>query len=145
MILVDTTVLVYAIGNDHRLREPCRKVVDAIGDRHLHATTTVEVIQEFTHVFARRRSRHEATSAALNYVDLFTPLERPSEDDLRIGLSIYRSNDRVGAFDAVLAAVSIDRAHVTALVSADRGFADVHGLVHVDPSDPEAIERLLSD
>ncbi len=52
MILLDTTVLVYAKGEAHPLRGPCRELIAAIADRRLDATTTVEAIQEFVHVFA---------------------------------------------------------------------------------------------
>ena len=55
MIVLDTTVLVYAVGADHPLREPCQLLVRAIADGTILATTTIEVIQEFTHVRGRRR------------------------------------------------------------------------------------------
>ena len=45
MIILDTTVLVYAVGEDHPLREPSRTIVSAIADGRLEATTTVEVVK----------------------------------------------------------------------------------------------------
>jgi len=60
MIVVDTTVLVYAVGTDHPLREPCQRLIRAIADGTILATTTIEVVQEFTHVRARRRDRKDA-------------------------------------------------------------------------------------
>ena len=54
MIVLDTTVLVYATGSDHPLREPGRRLVDAVANGVLTARTTVEVIQEFMPVRARR-------------------------------------------------------------------------------------------
>ena len=60
MIVLDTTVLVYATGSDHPLREPCRRLVDAVANGVLTARTTVELIQELMHVRARRvGDRHE--------------------------------------------------------------------------------------
>lgn len=56
MILLDTTVLVYAVAFEHALREPCRALISAIGDGRIAATTTVEVLQESTHVRARDAS-----------------------------------------------------------------------------------------
>ena len=44
MIVLDTTVLVYATGAEHPLRAPCRRVVTAVGDGRLAATTTAEAI-----------------------------------------------------------------------------------------------------
>ena len=63
MIILDTTILVYAIGGGHPLREPCRRVLRAHGDGLVTAATTVEVLQEFVHVFARRRDRATAIDA----------------------------------------------------------------------------------
>ena len=67
MILLDTTVLSYAVGADHPLREPCRRLLRAHGNGHIEATTTIEVIQEFVHVRARRRSRPDAVALARHY------------------------------------------------------------------------------
>ncbi len=47
MIVVDTTLLVYAVGTEHPLRDPSRKLIDAVAAGRVDATTTIEVIQEF--------------------------------------------------------------------------------------------------
>lgn len=134
MILLDTTILIYAVGAEHPLRDPCRSVVAAIGDGRLSATTTVEVIQEFVHVRARRHGRADAAALGASYATLFAPLVSIDADDLSEGLRIYREHDRLGAFDAVLAAASVRRDHITGLLSADAAFAAVNGLVHIDPA-----------
>lgn len=136
MIVLDTTVLVYAVGTEHPLRDPCREIIEAIGEGRLAATTTVEVIQEFLHVRARRRSRADATAVAGNYVDLLSPVTRPDADDLRRGFDLFVAADGLGAFDAVLAATVLGSDHLTGLVSADRAFATVPRLRHHDPADP---------
>lgn len=142
MIVLDTTVLVYVVGEEHPLRQPCRTLLDAIGDGKLTATTTVEVIQEFAHVRARRRTRADAASLAQSYLALLSPLLRPSESDLREGLSLFEQTPSLGAFDAVLAATALN-AEAHALVSADVAFADVPGLTHVDPADQAQVDALL--
>lgn len=133
MILLDTTVLVYATGSAHPLREPCRSLVAAIGDGRLAASTTVEVIQEFAHVRARRRDRADAAATAMSFATLLAPLVMVDSDDLSLGLRVFREDTRVGAFDAVLAAAVMRRDHLTALVSADRAFTRVEGLTLLDP------------
>ena len=62
MIVLDTTVLSYAVGSEQALREPCRRLLQAHGDGHVEATPTLEVVQEFAHVRARRRSRADAVA-----------------------------------------------------------------------------------
>lgn len=132
MIVLDTTVLVYAVGADHPLRDPCRELIESIANGRLHATTSVEVLQEFTHVRARRRDRADAARLARDYLDLLAPLLVVGEDDLEHGLRLYTRSDRLGAFDAVLAAAA-GRADAAAIVSADAAFAEAD-LPHVVPN-----------
>ena len=141
MIALDTTVLVYAVGAEHPLREPARTLVGAIGEGVIAATTSVEAIQEFVHVRARRRDRGDAAALGRAYVALLSPLLELGEDDLRAGLRLFERNDRLGAFDAVLAAACLQR-EVTALVSADRSFAGVRSLPFVDLATPDLVGRL---
>ena len=129
--MLDTTVLVYAVGDDHALRDPARSLLAAAADGSLRATTTPEAIQEFAHVRARRRDRVDAAALAGGYADLLSPLLEVGEADLREGLRLFERSDALGAFDAVLAAVAL-RAGATALVSADRAFTEVPGLRCVD-------------
>ena len=66
MIVLDTTILVYAVGAEHPLRAPCRAVLESVRDDLVQAGTTVDVIQEFAHVRSRRRSRPEAAALGGN-------------------------------------------------------------------------------
>ena len=141
MIVLDTTVLVYAVGADHPLREPCRQLIRAIADGTVLATTTVEVIQEFTYVRARRRDRKDAAALARDYIELLSPLLIVEETDLREGLRLYEEKSGFGAFDAILAAAA-HAAGADALVSGDNGFADITAIQHVIP-DAEGVRQLL--
>lgn len=136
MILLDTTILVYSVGADHPLRGPCQDVVRRVADGALAATTTIEVIQEFTHVRARRRDRLDAVALAASFVTLLAPLVRPDDRDLRAGLELFADCDRLGMFDAVLAATVIGSSRLDGLMSADRAFGTVPGLRYQTPGLP---------
>ena len=140
MIVLDTTVLAYAVGADHPLQAPCRQLVRAIAGGEVIATTTIEVIQEFAHVRARRRDRKDAAELARDYIELLSPLLIVEEPDLREGLRFFEENPGVGAFDAVLAAAA-HAAGADALVSADAGFSVIANIHHVIP-DADGIGRL---
>lgn len=142
MIVLDTTVLVYAKGAEHPLRGPCRDLVAAIADGGIDATTSVEVIQELVHVRARRRGRTDAAALGRDYAELLSPLLSIDGDALRRGLVLFERFERLGAFDAVLAEAAVG-ASATALVSADAAFGDVEELAHVTP-DAAGVERLLA-
>jgi uncharacterized protein len=141
MIVLDTTVLVYAKGAAHAFREPCRELVDAVADGRLEATTTVEAIQEFVHVRARRRERSDAAELGRDYAELLAPLIAVTDEHLRQGLSLFQNVETLGAFDAVLAATAA-AVGARALVSADTAFARAPGVSHVMP-DEVGVAQLL--
>jgi predicted nucleic acid-binding protein len=138
MVIFDTTVLVYAVGDEHPHREPCRQLVRAAHARVLDARTTVEVVQEFVHVRSRRRDRAEAVARAEAFVELLSPLVVAEEAHLRTGLALFGATSRLGPFDSVLAAIAL--AHGASLVSADRAFSGVPGLNHVIPTEQAVAE-----
>lgn len=143
MIVVDTSILAYAVGGRHPLREPSKRLFDAVSGGAVSATTTVEVIQEFTHVRARRFPRAEAVQVARRYARLLSPLLAADEDVLERGFALFERNPRLGAFDAVLAACALGDG-VEALVSADTAFASISRLRHVVPGTPE-FDRLVAE
>jgi predicted nucleic acid-binding protein len=100
----------------------------------------VEVLQEFAHVRARRRDREDAARRTRDYLDLLAPLLVVGEDDLQEGMRLYARSERLGAFDAVLAAAA-SRSSVDALVSADAAFAEAD-VAHVIP-DAAGVAALL--
>ncbi len=141
MIVLDTTALVYPVGTEHPAREPTRRLVDAIGAGRVHASTTAEVVQEFAHVYARRRSRPAAARHARRYAALLSPLLPITADDLEFSLSLFERHPQLGPFDALVAAVAITH-RADALVSADSGFAAVPRLNHIAPG-TAAFDRLV--
>lgn len=137
MIVLDTTVLVYAVGEAHPLRGPCRCIIEAIAGGRIVASTTVEVIQEFAHVRARRSPRSDAAELARDFVHLLAPLLAVDEEVLLGGLELFQTSSTLGAFDGVLAATAM--AHeAEALISTDTAFGEVVGLSYVHPNAPEA-------
>ncbi len=134
MILLDTTVLAYAVGADHVLRPACRRLLQAHVRGEVQAATTVEVLQEFTHVRSRRRSREDAVDLARSFAAMLTLISSDAAD-LDLGLTLYLAHPRLGAFDAMLAAVALN-SRLDALVSADRAFSEVPGLRWIDPAMP---------
>ena len=140
MIVVDTTILVYAVGGDHPLAEPCRQFVDLLLRGEVRATTTPEVIQELAHVRSRRRSRDDATSVARDFAALLAPLLTVTSEDLEVGLDLFARTE-LGAFDAVLAATA-RRSGCRLLVSADRAFATADQLPTADPAEADFLDRV---
>jgi uncharacterized protein len=115
--------------------------VAAISDGAIEATTSVEVIQEFVHVRARRRDRRDAAITGRDYAELLSPLLNITAEHLRQGLALFERTDRLGAFDAVLAAAAA-ASGASALVSADAAFASAVDVTHVVPNELGVAELL---
>jgi hypothetical protein len=131
LIVLDTNILVYATGTEHALREPSVRLLTAIGEGRVHATTMHYVIQEFAHVRARRWPRRDAVVLARDVGAALAPLIVVDDAVLDHGLGLFERY-RLDAFDAMLAAATLESG-AEALVSADSSFAQVPRLRHVIP------------
>jgi uncharacterized protein len=140
VILLDTNVLIYAVGDDHPLRDPCRRLIAALDAKRIELVTILAVLQEFTDVRSRRRPRDRAISLTRLFSESLTIAET-SVADLDDGLELFVAHRQLSVVDAVLAAVALHH-DAEALVSADRAFADIPNLRHVDPATP-ALDALL--
>jgi len=140
VIVLDTTVLLYAVGSEHELREPCRRLLAA--PRSVGLTTTAGVLQEFVHVRARRRPHPDAVELGRAYLTLLKPLVDVPDTAVDDALDLLGEHASLGAFDAILAATS-RRSGCEAIVTADRAFAEIDGLEVVFPNQG-GIDGLLS-
>jgi hypothetical protein len=70
----------------------------------------------------------DAAALARDYVELLSPLLPITAESLGAGLRLFESTERLGAFDAVLAATAT-ASGATALVCADSAFAEVPALI----------------
>lgn len=120
MLLVDTTVLAYAVGDpSHPLSAPAKALVRDVARGVVRATTTPEVIQEFMHVHVRRRPRELVRQRAQHFAELFSPLHTVDEGAILRMMEEFEQRPTIGAFDAVLVAIVQGRDDLE-LVTADR-------------------------
>jgi predicted nucleic acid-binding protein len=146
VIVLDTTILVYAVGTEHPLRRPARQRIEWVRAGNVRATTTIEVLQEFAHFRSRRRPRAEAAIRAREYALGLSPLVYPDQGDLLEGLARFGDSEGLGPFDAVLAVTA--RRRGWALASADHSLFELAGknggLVLFDISDHDVYAPCLT-
>lgn len=136
--LVDTAVFVYALGGEHRYRQPCRRLVDLMAAGALRGEASVELIQEFAHVRARRGGDRSAAARDARDVAGLCTFHEVTRSDLLLALSLFRSLPRLEMRDAIHAATALERGVFT-IVSSDRAFDDVAGIERLDPIRAEAV------
>ena len=141
--LYDAAVFVYAYGAEHRYAEPCRAIVELAGAGELRGEASAGLVQELMHQRARRtgdRSRAADEAAAAAGV---CELHEVRPEDIFRALELFATTERMGARDAVFAAVALNRG-IDRILSPDRAFDEVPGLMRVDPADRGAVEELAA-
>lgn len=139
--LCDTNVLVYALGAPHSYRAPCRAIVEGQGQGELAGEVTPVVIAEFAHQRLRQTGDRAEASLRARQVGAAFPITPVEASDAALALDLYVRHDGLDAFDALLAAVGLNRG-VDAVVSADRAFDAVEGVERIDPADQDAVAAL---
>jgi predicted nucleic acid-binding protein len=135
-LFVDSAVLAYALGGDHRQRVPCRAIVAAasIGEVELHAST--EMVQEVVfHRMRRGESGVDGRRAAVavgRELMAACVLHALDEDVLGRALELI-STSSLGGRDAVHAATATVHGF-DAIVTPDADFDDVPGLTRIEPA-----------
>jgi predicted nucleic acid-binding protein len=141
--LYDTAVFAYAYGAEHPYADPCRAIVDRAGAGELRGEASVDLLQELMHQRFRRtrdRARAAGEAAAAGELCLLHDVQR---GDVLRALDLFAATERIGARDAVFAAVALNRG-IPAILSPDRAFDEVAGLTRVDPADRSAVEALVA-
>lgn len=64
MKLIDTNIILYSLGREHPLKEPCRKIVAKIASGEIAANIDVEVLQEVLYVYTYRNERIKGIAAS---------------------------------------------------------------------------------
>jgi predicted nucleic acid-binding protein len=142
-VLVDTNIILYAIGGPHRHAEPCRRIVALAGDGRLGLEAPVDLVQEILHHRARRLGDRRQAAAEAQAASALCRLHAVDPQDASKAAELFASSDRLSARDAVFAAVAA-RHGLDTILSADTDFDGLPGLRRIDPADSVAIAELAA-
>ena len=132
MKLIDTNVFVYAVGKPDPYRQPCRKIMQALLKGGHQYLTDAEVLQEILHVYGKRGSREQGVELTETLIDAELHIIPIGTAEIAAAVQLFREYPRVGARDAVHAAV-VQLHGLEGVVSADRGFDVIRGVTRFDP------------
>lgn len=141
MILVDTSVLIRATGEEHPNQAPARWVLEMCAE--FPVRTTVEVIQEFLHVRARKQGRPAAGVLAVHLTDVLQPIPS-SPDALLAAIDLYTSHPKLDASDALLLGTA-RVSGATAVIADDRGFSSQRLVRAIQLSDRRGFRELFPE
>jgi uncharacterized protein len=139
--LVDTGVFIYALGGEHRYREPCRLILREVQERRLAAEASVELIHELAYVRLRQvGSRADAVRSAHAVRRSFS-LHTVETHDMERALDLWSEHQRLDVRDAIFAAQALNRG-IDAILSPDTDFDGITALQRIDPADADAVAAL---
>ncbi len=142
-VLLDTNVILYALGGPHAQAEPCRRILELAGEGALRPEAPVDIVQEILHHRNRRLgNRAQASRDALAAATLCR-LHAVEPQDAREAPRLFAASPRLSARDAVFAAIAT-RHGLKTILSADADFDGLPGILHrIDPTDAEAVTALV--
>lgn len=132
--LLDTAVFVYAVGDDHPYREPCRRLLAPDVLSAYGGEASVQAIQELLHQRARRTGNRPEAAEVARAMSQLCPLHDLTDTDLRLGLRLFDGSPRLTGRDALHAATAINRGIAT-IISPDADLDGLDGLTRLDPID----------
>jgi uncharacterized protein len=140
--LFDTGVFIYALGGEHRYREPCRAILRDVRGGRLAGEASVELIREFTYVRTRSVPRQTAVTDARD-IAATARLQIVERSDIERALDLWCQHERLDMRDAIFAAQALNRG-IDAILSPDQGFDGIPDLQRIDPADRDAVASLTA-
>jgi len=139
--LYDTAIFSYALGGDHRYKEPCRQILQMATVGALRGEASADLIQELANQRLRRTGSRVRVVETVKHVATLLRLHPLEPADAMYALDLFEENPRLDARDAVFAAVALNRG-IDAILATDRAFDEVAGLERIDPADERAVATL---
>lgn len=130
-IFVDTNIPIYAAGRAHPLKEPCARILSAVGQVSQAFVTDAQVLVELFVVERRRGRSGVMKSFATVMGERVLPY---SGEDLREAHELSAQLDsRLDAADLVHLAV-MQRHGITRIITADKAFDRVPQIERLNPA-----------
>lgn len=130
--LVDSAVVVYALGADSPWRQSCRQLLVQAGQQRIRAYASVEMIQELVHHRLRRSGDRALSVQQGRYASSLFTLLNFDREVLDLSLDLTERVPTIRGRDAVHAATALAYG-IDRIISPDRAFDGIPGLTRLDP------------
>lgn len=137
-VFIDTAVIMYASGGEHRLKQPCAAVLRQIAVGNLSAVISAEVIQEIAHRFMHVRRPRKAAELASYALDLFAPVTPIGQTVVARLPGLISRHPTLQARDLLHLATCLEEG-IEAIVTPDLDFDRIPELRRIDPTDVAAL------
>ncbi len=132
-LFIDANLIMYSIGRDHPLREPCKKFFERIKSREILGVTDTEVLQEILYRYFSIERKTLGEIAYQSMVELCTDIFPVRVVDTDKALEILKRVSGITSRDAVHAATMIHNG-IKEIISTDPHFDLINEIKRIDPA-----------
>lgn len=132
MTLLDTNIIVYAVGRPHAYKHSCIRLLQEVarGDGGFNADT--ELFQEVLYLYSVRGERARALSTCTDLLLMFPDPLPIGREEIVLAHQILSDSPDLAPRDAIHAAVVLAN-HLEGIVSTDKVFDVITNLKRFDP------------
>ena len=132
MRLLDTNIVVYAVGRPHRYKQPCVRLLQDAADSTSDYGIDTELLQEVLYLYAARGERELGLSTCSDLLVMFPDPLPITRDEIALAHGLLARHASLLPRDAIHAAV-VQTNHLEGIVSADKVFDEIGDLIRFDP------------
>jgi predicted nucleic acid-binding protein len=129
--LIDTNVVIYAVGKAHPLQDEARRVLDRVAEGTLHANVDAELLQEVLHVYDARKEQRKGFDTVNDLLVIFPNPIQIGREEIETARDLMRAYSVLSARDAIHAAV-VQTHDLEGIVTADNVFERIKGVKRFD-------------
>ena len=131
MRLIDTNVIVYAVGSVHPLKQASDRILSDIAAGTLTANLDVETLQEVLHLYSSRAERRKGFRTIEHLLMLFPNPFPIGREEIERARDLMMKHPFLGARDGIHAAV-VQTHDLEGIVTADKVFDRIKRLRRFD-------------
>ncbi len=132
MRLLDTNVVVYALGRPHRYKRACARLMQVVADGDTDSNVDTELLQEVLYVYASRGQRGIGLSTCSDLLLIFPNPFPITREEIVVAHDLLMRYPIVSPRDAIHAAVAQTN-QLEGIVSTDKHFDVIDTLKRLDP------------
>ena len=119
MKLIDTNIIMYAVGRDHAFKKPCRDILQKITYGEIEANIDVETLQELLYVYSSRGEKKKGLDVVEDILILFPHPLAIRKTEIEKAKDLMRKHAALTPRDAVHCAVAIT-CNLEGIISTDK-------------------------
>lgn len=132
LIFLDANIIMYALGKEHPLRNPCRKYLKKIKKGEITVVTNTEVLQEILHRYFSIRMSTMAEEAYIAMKTFCREIYPVTLNEVEKALALLKESPSINPRDAIHAATMFNNG-IEKILSTDPHFDVVQGIERIAP------------